>query len=185
MASANIPNAQITVRAVRENGSLRMEVQDNGRVFVTARFEKCRVSRFGKHARAFASFIWRRATIRTRRTAWRGRLRDNLNSISPRAGMKIRALIVDDEKPARDLIANLLRDERDIEVVGQASNSSEAIEAISRENPDLLFLDIRMPGADGFELLEQIDAPNRSSFLSLLLMNTRFEPSMFARSIMF
>ncbi|HEY6228204.1 MAG TPA: LytTR family DNA-binding domain-containing protein, partial [Verrucomicrobiae bacterium] len=50
--------------------------------------------------------------------------------------------------------------ESDIEIVGEASNCAEAADAIARLNPELLFLDIRMPGADGFDLLEAIGRAN-------------------------
>lgn len=67
--------------------------------------------------------------------------------------MKIRALIVDDEPPARELIATLLRDEPDVEVVGECVNGRKAVTAIERLSPDLVFLDVRMPGLDGFGVL--------------------------------
>lgn len=67
--------------------------------------------------------------------------------------MKIRALIVDDEPPARELIATLLRDEPDVEVVGACVNGRSAVTEIERLSPDLVFLDVRMPGLDGFGVL--------------------------------
>src|SRR5215813_6055280 len=72
--------------------------------------------------------------------------------------LKIRALIVDDEPPARDLIATLLRGESDVEVVGQCADGQEAVAAILRLRPDLVFLDVQMPGLDGFGVLSQLDA---------------------------
>jgi two-component system LytT family response regulator len=70
--------------------------------------------------------------------------------------MKIRALIVDDEPPARELIATLLRDEPDVEVVGECANGRKAVTAIERLSPDLVFLDVRMPGLDGFGVLAEL-----------------------------
>lgn len=70
--------------------------------------------------------------------------------------MKIRALIVDDEPPARELIATLLRDEPDVEIVGQCPNGRKAVAAIERLAPDLAFLDVRMPGLDGFGVLAEL-----------------------------
>src|SRR5438309_1221503 len=70
--------------------------------------------------------------------------------------MTIRALIVDDEAPARDLIATLLRDEPDLEVVGECNNGRDAIAAIQRLSPDLVFLDVQMPGLDGFGVLAEL-----------------------------
>jgi two-component system LytT family response regulator len=72
--------------------------------------------------------------------------------------MKIRALIVDDEPPARELIATLLRQEADVEIVGECANGRSAVAAIERLAPDLVFLDIQMPGLDGFGVLSQLPA---------------------------
>jgi two-component system LytT family response regulator len=72
----------------------------------------------------------------------------------------IRALIVDDEKPARHLIAQLLVDYPDVDVVGECADGREAVAAIRATQPDLIFLDIRMPQMDGFAVLEELDLPN-------------------------
>jgi len=72
--------------------------------------------------------------------------------------MKIRALIVDDEPPARELIATLLREEGDVEVVGECANGRSAVAAIERLSPDLVFLDVQMPGLDGFGMLARLPA---------------------------
>src|SRR5437588_11291548 len=72
--------------------------------------------------------------------------------------MKIRALIVDDEPPARQLIAALLREEPDIEIVGECVNGRKAVSAIERLSPDLVFLDVQMPGLDGFGVLAELPA---------------------------
>ena len=70
--------------------------------------------------------------------------------------MKIRALIVDDEPPARELIATLLREEADVEVVGECANGRSAVAGIKSLSPDLVFLDVRMPGLDGFGVLAEL-----------------------------
>ena len=70
---------------------------------------------------------------------------------------KIRALIVDDEELARDRIASLLAEQNDVEVVGTCADGPSAVEAIERERPDLVFLDVQMPGMDGFEVIENLD----------------------------
>ena len=70
--------------------------------------------------------------------------------------MKIRTLIVDDEPPARELIARLVRDEPDVEVVAQCGDGRSAIEAVRKYSPDLVFLDVQMPGLDGFGVLEDL-----------------------------
>ena len=68
----------------------------------------------------------------------------------------MRALIVDDEAPARERLATLLRDCGDIEIVGEATNGREAVEAFANLNPDLILLDIRMPLMDGIEAARHI-----------------------------
>lgn len=69
----------------------------------------------------------------------------------------MRALIIDDERLARKELSNLLSEYKNIEIVGEAANADDAYELIQQTNPDLLFLDIQMPGKTGFELLEMLD----------------------------
>jgi two-component system LytT family response regulator len=71
---------------------------------------------------------------------------------------KITTLIVDDEPLARRNIRLLLKDDREIEIVGEASSGREALALIRKHSPDLVFLDIQMPELDGFEVLESIEA---------------------------
>jgi two-component system LytT family response regulator len=66
---------------------------------------------------------------------------------------KIRTLIVDDEPLARRRLQSLLADESDIDVIGEAANGTEAVRAIATDRPDLVFLDVQMPGLDGFDVL--------------------------------
>lgn len=68
----------------------------------------------------------------------------------------MRVLIIDDEKKAREGIKILLKDYDEVFVVGEASNGKEAIERIIKEAPDLIFLDIQMPGINGFDVLGSI-----------------------------
>lgn len=68
----------------------------------------------------------------------------------------IRTLIIDDERLARQEIKTLLQNFTNIEVVGESGNAEEALDLIERENPDLLLLDIQMPGKTGFEILEEL-----------------------------
>jgi two-component system, LytTR family, response regulator len=70
----------------------------------------------------------------------------------------MRALIIDDERLARKELMNLLEEHPSIEIVGEATNADEAAQMINELNPDLLFLDIQMPGKTGFQLLEELDA---------------------------
>ena len=68
----------------------------------------------------------------------------------------IRTLIVDDEPLARKGIRVWLKSEHDIDIIGEATDGEEAVESIQKLKPDLLFLDVRMPGLDGFEVLERV-----------------------------
>jgi two-component system LytT family response regulator len=70
----------------------------------------------------------------------------------------MRALIVDDERLARKELVKLLEDHPSIEVVGEATHAEEANQMVNDLNPDLLFLDIQMPGKTGFQLLEELDS---------------------------
>ncbi|HVO75178.1 MAG TPA: response regulator [Ignavibacteriaceae bacterium] len=70
----------------------------------------------------------------------------------------MKALIVDDERLARVELRRLLTPFKEINVVGEAVNTEDAMEKISKLNPELIFLDIQMPGKNGFELLEELDS---------------------------
>ena len=70
---------------------------------------------------------------------------------------KIRVLIVDDESLARRTIKDLVVSDPEIEVIGECSNGLEAVNFIRKQPPDLLFLDIQMPGLNGFETLSRVD----------------------------
>jgi two-component system, LytTR family, response regulator len=70
----------------------------------------------------------------------------------------MKALIVDDERLARKELMKLLEEHPSIEIIGEAQNADEAFEMIETLNPDLLFLDIQMPGKTGFQLLEMLDS---------------------------
>ena len=70
----------------------------------------------------------------------------------------MRALIVDDEAPARAKVRRLLEAAGDVEIAGEATTGREALAAIKRSRPDIVFLDIQMPGLDGFGVLDAIEA---------------------------
>ena len=70
----------------------------------------------------------------------------------------MRAVIVDDERLARNELRRMLEAAGSVELVGEARNAAEAAELIGRLRPELVFLDIQMPDADGFQLLERLDA---------------------------
>jgi two-component system LytT family response regulator len=71
----------------------------------------------------------------------------------------MKALLIDDERLARNELRRLLAQHPDIEIAGEAVEADDAAQKIAALRPGLLFLDIQMPGADGFSLLEQLDPP--------------------------
>ncbi|HTR02439.1 MAG TPA: LytTR family DNA-binding domain-containing protein [Thermoanaerobaculia bacterium] len=72
--------------------------------------------------------------------------------------MTIRTLIVDDEPLAREWVRNGLQNEPDLEVIGECGDGFEAVKTIAAEKPDLVLLDVQMPGLDGFGVLASVDA---------------------------
>jgi two-component system, LytTR family, response regulator len=70
----------------------------------------------------------------------------------------LRVLVVDDEAPARRKVLRLLRDEPGVEIAGEADGGEVALAAIRKESPDLVFLDVQMPGMDGFKVLQSVTA---------------------------
>jgi two-component system, LytTR family, response regulator len=77
---------------------------------------------------------------------------------TPELDRKLRVLIVDDEPLARDCVRLALGREHDIDVVGECGNGRAAVSAIRRQAPDLVFLDVQMPGADGFDVIDAVGA---------------------------
>jgi len=73
----------------------------------------------------------------------------------------IKAIIIDDERLARNELKKLLMDFPEIEVIAEAANAAEGVEKIDSLNPDLIFLDIQMPGKTGFDMLAELErTPN-------------------------
>jgi two-component system, LytTR family, response regulator len=68
----------------------------------------------------------------------------------------IRTLVVDDEPMGRERVLSLLQQEDDVEVIGECSDGTQAISAIQQHSPDLVFLDVQMPGANGFGVIDAI-----------------------------
>jgi two-component system LytT family response regulator len=68
--------------------------------------------------------------------------------------MSLRVIVADDEPPARRKLARLLAMHRDVSVIGEASTGVEAVAILRKNRPDVLFLDVQMPGLDGFQVLE-------------------------------
>jgi two-component system, LytTR family, response regulator len=69
----------------------------------------------------------------------------------------MKAIIIDDERLARTELRKLLQDFPEIEIVDEASNADEGLQKIENHNPDLVFLDIQMPGKTGFDMLSELD----------------------------
>jgi len=78
--------------------------------------------------------------------------------------MAIKAIIIDDERLARNELKKLLQNYNDIEIIEEAANVDEGIEKIETLNPDLIFLDIQMPGKTGFDLLAEVEKAPRVIF---------------------
>ncbi len=78
----------------------------------------------------------------------------------------MRALVIDDERLARKELIRLLKDFDEVEIVGECSNAEEAVIAIKEHKPDLIFLDIQMPGKNGFELLEELETVPKVIFVT-------------------
>ena len=70
---------------------------------------------------------------------------------------KITAIIVEDSRLARNELKDLLKEIPEVEIIAEAENADVAFELISSQNPDLIFLDIQLPGKDGFQLLEMLE----------------------------
>lgn len=80
-----------------------------------------------------------------------------MNSVPPIPSPRIRAVIIDDEPAARRGVRMLLERDGGVDIVGEASGGIEAADLIRREKPDLAFLDVQMPGSDGFAALARLE----------------------------
>jgi two-component system response regulator LytT len=89
--------------------------------------------------------------------------------------MTIKALIVDDEQLARDELQYLLGSIDDVEVVAQGKNGIEAIALVPRLEPDVLFLDVQMPGLDGFAVLRKLLEKTGPETLPQIIFATAFD----------
>ena len=83
--------------------------------------------------------------------------------------MNLRVAIVDDEKPARDRLRRLLAGIPDVTIAGEAGDVEGAIALLDRERPDLVLLDVRMPGGNGFDVLA------RAAYLPQVVFTTAFD----------
>jgi two-component system, LytTR family, response regulator len=86
----------------------------------------------------------------------------------------VRAVIADDEVLARLKLRQLLRDEADVEIVGECATAAETIQAVNSTSPDLLFLDIRMPDMDGFDVVGALSS-RQSVVLPHIVFTTAYD----------
>ena len=77
----------------------------------------------------------------------------------------VRTLIIEDEPHARHYLRELLADEPEVAIVGEASNGSEGAELIRKVSPDLVFLDIQMPDLNGFDVIAKIGVEKMPAFV--------------------
>ncbi|MCP4354866.1 MAG: response regulator, partial [Proteobacteria bacterium] len=82
------------------------------------------------------------------------------------ANKKYKALVVDDERLARKDLTNMLTELEQVDVIGEAQDVPSALKAIEELKPDIVFLDIQMPGQSGFDLVEQVDFPGKVIFVT-------------------
>lgn len=94
----------------------------------------------------------------------------------------IRAMIADDEPLAREGLRTRIVGNADIALVGEAANGLETVEAVSRLAPDLLFLDVRMPGLNGFDVLGQV--PSRVPAVVLVTAHDRYAVKAFEAEVL-
>src|ERR1700676_4327932 len=87
--------------------------------------------------------------------------------------MSLSAVIVDDEQLARDELAFLLKDVGDVDVVAQGKNGVDGVSLIKEHNPDLVFLDVQMPGLDGFGVIKKL--LDRKVSLPKIIFATAFD----------
>ncbi|MDG1081001.1 MAG: response regulator, partial [Porticoccaceae bacterium] len=83
---------------------------------------------------------------------------------------KLKTIIVDDEPLALDLLRSILGDIEGVEIIGECSNGRDAIAAASSLHPDLIFLDIQMPGVNGFEVVKAM----QSDAMPMVIFATAF-----------
>jgi len=85
--------------------------------------------------------------------------------------LQAKVLIVDDEPLARDRIREMLKGDREVQIIGEARNGREAIEAMTAHAPDIVFLDVQMPDMDGFNVLNSL----RAKRMPLIIFVTAYD----------
>ncbi len=149
--------ADIWITATREAQAVRIEVSDNGSgegsEFAAESVDR---SRTGEHSRQTVAGLWRGASFREQKEREGGLQRYCRNSLRDRRYrlMTIRTILVDDEPLATQGLQLRLQAHDDVEIVATAANGREAIRQIKTHKPDLVFLDIQMPGFDGFSVIQ-------------------------------
>ena len=89
--------------------------------------------------------------------------------------MTLRALIVDDERLARARLVRLLRRREDVEIAGVACDGDEAVQMIAELRPDLVFLDVQMPGLSGFDVLDAVSLGSNGNRMPAVVFTTAFD----------
>ncbi|HWA87594.1 MAG TPA: LytTR family DNA-binding domain-containing protein [Opitutus sp.] len=93
---------------------------------------------------------------------------------------RLRLLIVDDEPLARERLRALLRTEPETEIAGECTNGTEALAAIRRDRPDVVLLDVQMPGCDGLQVVEELSPEDRPAIV-FVTAHERYAVDAFAR----
>ncbi|MBL8800436.1 MAG: response regulator transcription factor [Planctomycetes bacterium] len=88
---------------------------------------------------------------------------------------RMRCLIVDDEPLARSSVRKLLSEEPDVDVLAECANGREALAAAKAHSPDLMFVDVQMPGMDGLELVDQLTRQNAGERSPMVIFATAFD----------
>ena len=89
--------------------------------------------------------------------------------------MSVRAIVVDDEPLARRRLRRILKAHDDVEVIGEATNGDEAVSVALEAHPDVLFMDVRMPGSDGLQALRQLRDKLPADVMPLVVFTTAYE----------
>jgi two-component system LytT family response regulator len=92
---------------------------------------------------------------------------------------KLRILIVDDEPLARERVRAMLKSEKTVEIIGECGSGPDAVKAIRRDNPDIVFLDMQMPGCDGLQVAAELPADRRPAII-FVTAHERFAVDAFA-----
>ncbi len=190
--SRKVGGGRITIRTARRDGRAVIEVHDDGLGMTEERLADALSERHRpeQRQRAPAHHLRRRLRAEADERDGRRHLRQRRDSRADAARADVRmtdlrAVLVDDEQLARDELGYLLGQIGGVEVIGQAGNGLEALDTIDRLQPDLVFLDVQMPGLTGFEVarrLVDVEARRARSCSSPRSTSTRSRRSRSTRS---